>query len=224
MVCDHERGQCVELANHFSSAHFRTNDQQSHDARNATATPRGASESWAFGSTGLTPLQLDPNDHNFQLFDHLNNFYPPTPGGLGHSSTDANSYLHQHGGHYNTSGFGGMGMSTPLSMPTSESAMQTAQQPFHGFNNHHNHHQQQMQQHQAQQHHFQSVDPFHMHQQSFPPHHFTNQPTHQSLDYEGPIGESPVEDLTMSAGASHFEQQHQPASMPGSSAYHSSEK
>jgi hypothetical protein len=130
-----------------------------------------------------------------------------------------------------------MGMSTPLSMPTSESAMQTAQQTFHGFNNHHHHQQQQQQQmhqHQAQQHHFQSADPFHMSQQSFPPHHFTNQPQHQSLDYHGQLDDSPVEDLSIGAGASHFDhnahshfeqqQQHRSASIPGPSAHHSAEK
>jgi hypothetical protein len=171
---------------------------------------------------------MDPNDPNFQLFDHLNHYYPPTPGGLGHSHADATSFLNQHGGHHHMSGFSGMGLSTPLSMPTSEAAMQTVQQPFHGFNSQHQHMQQQGQ----QQNHFHNADPFHMQQQSFPPHHFTNQATHQSMDYEGPIGESPVEDLTISGGATHseynihaqFESQRLRTSIPAPSAYSSSEK
>lgn len=143
---------------------------------------------------------MDPNTNSFNMFaNHLSGYYTPTPGGT-------NTLYHSNAaGDLHTPGFGGGmgGLGTPLSMPTSEGALHAGQQaaPFNAF-------QPQMPQHmQPQQ--FQNVNPFQMHQQppAFPPAQFTHQPSFESM--EGPVGESPVDDLGMDLSTLH-QQHHSP--------------
>ena len=122
---------------------------------------------------------MDPNSQHFNMFaNQMSGYYTPTPGG--HSTL-----YHPQAGDLHTPGLG-MGLGTPLSLPTSEGALNAGHQvaAFHHYQNHH------MQQAPP----FASVNPFHMHQQTgFPPHQFSHQPAFEHL--EGPVGESPIEDL-----------------------------
>ncbi|RYP41922.1 hypothetical protein DL767_000659 [Monosporascus sp. MG133] len=77
-------------------------------------TPRATAEQWRF-----TPSLLDP--HNFNFHTHFANqppgYYTPTPGGT-------NTLYHPQAGDLHTPTLGlGMGLGTPLSLPTSEGAM-----------------------------------------------------------------------------------------------------
>jgi hypothetical protein len=137
---------------------------------------------------------MDPNSHNFNMFaNQLPGYYTPTPGGT-------NTIYHSQAGDLHTpNGFGGLGLGTPLSMPTSEGALHAGQQTsaFHGF-------QAALPQH-IQQHQFQNVNPFQMHQQQgFPPQNFSHQPSFEGM--EGPVGESPVDDMGMSMELQHHHQ------------------
>jgi hypothetical protein len=127
---------------------------------------------------------MDPNSHSFNMFaNQMPGYYTPTPGGT-------NTLYHNQAGDLHTPGFG-MGLGTPLSLPTSEGGLHAGQQAvaFHGFQ----HHLPQQQHHQPL---FQNMNPFQMHQQqTFPPHHFTNQPPFDGM--EGQVEESPVDDLGM---------------------------
>lgn len=169
---------------------FRSIEAQQRDIKDADPTPRGSNEPWDFGTSGLTPSMMDPNSHSFNMFaDQMPGYYTPTPGGT-------NTLYHsQHAGDLHTPGYG-MGLNTPLSMPTSEDALHAGQraaamQGFHA----------QIPQHMQQQPTFHNIDPFqmqqqqHHHQQGFPPHHFTHHPAYEHM--EGPVGESPVDDMTM---------------------------
>ncbi|KAF7196116.1 Grainyhead-like protein 2-like [Pseudocercospora fuligena] len=164
----------------------RSLDNQPHDIKDADPTPRGSNEPWNFGTSGLTPSLMDPNNHNFNMFaNQMSGYYTPTPGG-------SNTLCHNQAGDLHTPTFG-MGLGTPLSMPTSEGALHAGQQgaPFNGFQAH-------LPQH-IQPHQFQNVNPFQMHQQQgFPPAHFTHQPSFESM--EGPVGESPIDDMGMDMG------------------------
>lgn len=168
----------------------RSLDDQTHDIKDADPTPRGSNEPWTFGTSGLTPSLMDPNSHNFSMFaSHLPGYYTPQPGG--------NTLFHSQAGDLHTpSGFGGLGLGTPLSMPTSESGLHAGQQAaqFHGFQAH-------LPQHLPPQQ-FHNVNPFHMHQQQgFPPQQFSHQPSFDAL--EGPVGESPVDDMAMDLAMQH---------------------
>lgn len=133
---------------------------------------------------------MDPNSNSFNMFANgLPGYYTPTPGGT-------NTLYHSQAGDLHTPGLG-VGLNTPLSMPTSEGALHAGQQnaQFNGFQN-------QLPQHlQAQP--FQNVNPFHMHHQpqAFPPHSFTHQNSFDAM--EGPVDESPVDDLGMDLCMSH---------------------
>jgi len=160
-----------------------------HDLKDADHTPQGSNEPWNFGASGLTPSLMDPNSHNFNMFaSQMPGYYAPTPGGT-------HTLYHSQAGDLHTPTFGGLG--TPLSMPTSESAMQAGRQAaaFQGFQAHLPH----SMQHPSFQPH---VNPFQMHQhqhqhqqQGFPPHHFTHQPSFENL--EAAIDDSPVDDVGM---------------------------
>ncbi|KAF2769398.1 hypothetical protein EJ03DRAFT_343413 [Teratosphaeria nubilosa] len=167
----------------------RPMDIQPHDMKDADPTPRGSNEPWNFGTSGLTPSMMDPNSQSFNMFaNQIPGYYTPTPGGN-------NTHYHNQAGDLHTPGFG-VGLGTPLSLPTSESALHAGQQgAFHNF-------QPQLPQH-LHQPSFQNVNPFHMHQQqSFPPHHFTNQPSFDGLD--GHVDDSPVDDLGMDVSMQQF--------------------
>lgn len=85
-----------------------------HEAfRDQDPTPRASNEPWRF-----TPSLLDPNSFSFSTFaNQPPGYYTPTPGGT-------NTLYHSQAGdlHTPTLGFG-MGLGTPLSMPTSEAAL-----------------------------------------------------------------------------------------------------
>lgn len=133
----------------------------SEDVKDQDPTPRGA-EQWRF-----TPSLMDPNSFAFASFaNQPPGYYTPTPGGT-------NTIYHSQAGDLHTPGFS-MGLGTPLSMPTSEGALQAAQSTgpgMHGF-----------QPHPIAPLPFQNPNPFAMphHQmsqaQSFAPHQFTHQP------------------------------------------------
>lgn len=170
---------------------FRSIEAQQHDVKDADPTPRGSNEPWNFGSSGLTPSMMDPNSQTFNMFaNQMPGYYTPTPGGT-------NTLYHHQAGDLHTPSYG-MGLGTPLSLPTSEGALHAGQQDaaFQNFQAHLPHHMQPPA--------FQNVNPFHMHQQQgFPPHHFTHQPSFEGM--EGPVGESPVDDIGMDV---HLQQQH----------------
>ncbi|KAK3718710.1 hypothetical protein LTR37_004929 [Vermiconidia calcicola] len=176
------------------SANQRPGDHQPQDMKDGDPTPRGSNEPWNFGSSGLTPSMMDPNSQSFNMFaNQMPGYYTPTPGGT-------NTLYHHQAGDLHTPGLG-IGLGTPLSLPTSEGALHAGQQDaaFHGFHPHLNHH--------LQQQPFHDLNPMQMHQQSaFPPHQFTHQPSFEHL--EGPMGESPVEDMSMDINMHH--QQHSP--------------
>ncbi|CAK1359142.1 unnamed protein product [Cercospora beticola] len=167
------------------------NQSQPHDIKDADPTPRGSNEPWNFGTSGLTPSLMDPNSHSFNMFaNQMPGYYTPTPGGT-------NTLYHNQAGDLHTPTFG-MGLGTPLSMPTSESALHAGQQgaPFHGFQPGLPQHMQQPQQQQ-----FQNMNPFHMHQQGFAPSQFSHQNSFDDL--QGPVGDSPVDDMGLDMGLPH---------------------
>lgn len=155
----------------------------SHDMKDADPTPRGSNEPWNFGTSGLTPSLMDPNSHTFNIFaNQLPGYYTPTPGGT-------NTLYHHQAGDLHTPSFG-MGINTPLSLPTSEGTLHAGQQAatFHGFQTHLPPH--------IQQPTFQNLNPFQMHQQpGFPPHHFSHQPSFEGIDSH--IHETSVDDVNM---------------------------
>ncbi|KAK5114738.1 hypothetical protein LTR62_002312 [Meristemomyces frigidus] len=163
----------------------RPMDAPAHDIKDADLIPRGAHhEAWSFGGSGLTPSIMDPDSHHFNMFaNQMPGYYTPTPGGTG-------TLFHSQAGDLHTPGFVMNGLGTPLSMPTSEGGLHPGPQA-HTFHNFHAHVPQHVQ---AQ--HFHNIDPFHMqHQPAFPPHHFTHHPSFEGM--EGPIGESPLDDLAV---------------------------
>lgn len=133
-------------------------------------TPRGTNEPWTF-NTNLTPSVLDPDSHQFNTFaDQLPGYYTPPTG-------NHHALMHSHrAGDLHTPGFN-MGLNTPLSMPTSEEAMQTGHSaaPMDAFQ-----FQPQMH-HSMQQNQFHSMNPFQMHnQQAFAPQDFHHQHQHHA--------------------------------------------
>lgn len=109
-------------------------------------------------------------------------YYTPTPGGT-------NTYYHSQAGDLHTPGFMMGGLGTPLSLPTSEGALNAGHQAaaFDHFQGQHMH--------PMQPHHFQNVNPFQMHHpQGFPPHQFSH---HPSFDFNEKIDDSPMEGLNI---------------------------
>ncbi|KAI1773083.1 CP2 transcription factor-domain-containing protein [Hypoxylon cercidicola] len=87
----------------------------SHDVfRDQDPTPRASGAEWRF-----TPSLLDPNSFSFSTFaNQPPGYYTPTPGGT-------NTIYHPQAGDLHTPSMGlGMGLGTPLSLPTSEGAIQ----------------------------------------------------------------------------------------------------
>ncbi|KAI8631828.1 CP2 transcription factor-domain-containing protein [Xylariaceae sp. FL1651] len=81
--------------------------------RDQDPTPRASGAEWRF-----TPSLLDPNSFSFSTFaNQPPGYYTPTPGGT-------NTLYHPQAGDLHTPSLGlGMGLNTPLSLPTSEGAI-----------------------------------------------------------------------------------------------------
>lgn len=144
--------------------------------RDLDPTPKAQHEPWRF-----TPSLLDPNSFAFSHFaNQPPGYYTPTSAGT-------NALFHSQAGDLHTPGMGiGMGLGTPLSMPTLDHGVQAGSmmdmsaftpqqmQPphFHNYNNFGQH----------QEHHQQS---------SFAPSSFVHQDTgYETMDHEG----SPMEE------------------------------
>ncbi|KAK4960543.1 hypothetical protein LTR10_003439 [Elasticomyces elasticus] len=160
-----------------------------HDMKDNLPTPRASNESWNFGASGLTPSVMDPHSQTFDMFaNQMPGYYTPTPGGT-------NTLYHHQAGDLHTPSYA-FGLGTPLSLPTSEGTLHAGHQAaaFHGFL--HSHASQLV--HQPSYH---DVDPFQMQQHGFPPHHFTNQSSLESM--ESALAESPVDDSNLDAPMQH---------------------
>ncbi|KAI1484977.1 CP2 transcription factor-domain-containing protein [Biscogniauxia mediterranea] len=90
-------------------------ERSSHDVfPDQDPTPRASGAEWRF-----TPSLLDPNSFSFAAFaNQPPGYYTPTPGGT-------NTIYHPQAGDLHTPAMGGLGMGlgTPLSLPTSESTL-----------------------------------------------------------------------------------------------------
>lgn len=189
------------------------------DSQIVEPTPRLSNESWSFGSTGLTPSFLDPNNQGFNFANQLSGYYTPTPGGT-------NTIFHPTAGDLHTPSFQ-MGLGTPLSMPTSEGAVPGglhAGHPATGFNGFHPQMQQPFPQ-QQQQYHFSNLNPFQLHQmpnqpspQTFAPHQLSRQPTFE----QGPLDDSPVGDISLDLDTAQHSQNQSPAMLMHSQSFHQS--
>ncbi|ORY60959.1 CP2 transcription factor [Pseudomassariella vexata] len=142
----------------------------SHDVfRDQDPTPRGSGEPWRF-----TPSMLDPNSFSFSAFaNQPPGYYTPTPGGN-------NTLYHPQAGDLHTPTMGlGMGLGTPLSLPTSEAAMHSGA-PMVDLAHF---------QHGMPPHHFQTFNPFMQAappQPSFAPSSFVHQDTgYETMDQDG---------------------------------------
>ncbi|KAI9816511.1 MAG: hypothetical protein M1827_001643 [Pycnora praestabilis] len=137
------------------------------DSKDHETTPRGSHEPWRF-----TPSLMDPNSFAFASFaNQPPGYYTPTPGG---SNT---SYCNQ-AGDLHTPGMG-IGMGTPLSLPTSAGGLDASHtMDMHSFDPHN----------------FHNINPF-APQQSFAPSQFTHQDSgfDQQMDILG--NGSPMDDM-----------------------------
>ncbi|WPH04126.1 transcription factor BOM, protein [Acrodontium crateriforme] len=155
------------------------------DIKDVDVTPRGSNEPWSFVSSGLTPSLMDPSSASFNMFaNQMPGYYTPNSGGT-------NLLIRSQAGDLHTPGLGG-GMWTPLSLPTSEGGMHASQHTFTNFQPNMAHHIEPQQ--------FQNINPFQMQQQqqpqqAFPPHHFTHQPSFESI--ERVVNDSPADDSVM---------------------------
>ncbi|TEA14400.1 Grainyhead-like protein 2-like protein [Colletotrichum sidae] len=156
----------------------------SHEAfRDQDPTPRATNEPWRF-----TPSLLDPNSFSFTNFANAPpGCYTPTPGGT-------NTIYHPQAGDLHTPTLGlGMGLGTPLSMPTSEGAMHSGQpmMDLAGYQGMHPQHPQQFQ-HQHFNPFIQPAAP----QQSFAPSTFVHQDTgYETMEQDGsPMTSDPSEE------------------------------
>ncbi|KAK6841179.1 hypothetical protein PG987_002039 [Apiospora arundinis] len=146
-----------------------------HEAfRDQDPTPRATAEQWRF-----TPSLLDPNSFSFASFaNQPPGYYTPTPGGT-------NTIYHPQAGDLHTPTLGlGMGLGTPLSLPTSEGGMHSNAGPMMDMSHFH---------HGIQPHQFQPFNPFIQPapaQSSFAPSSFVHQDTgYETMDHDG----SPLE-------------------------------
>ncbi|KAI9788087.1 MAG: hypothetical protein M1816_007219 [Peltula sp. TS41687] len=129
-------------------------------------TPRGVHEPWRF-----TPSLLDPNSFAFTSFaNQPPGYYTPTPGGT-------NTLYHSQAGDLHTPSMG-IGVGTPLSLPTTESGVHVGSTvDLHGFTHP-----------PLPSTHFQTFNPFAA-QTSFAPSHFQTDPTatYESMDATGAV-------------------------------------
>jgi hypothetical protein len=175
---------------------FRRSHSLGHEAfRDQDPTPRASNEPWRF-----TPSLLDPGSFAFAGFgSQPGGYYTPTPGGT-------NTIYHPQAGDLHTPTLSlGMGLGTPLSMPTTEGGMHSGAAPIdiagfhHGFHPHHQ---------------FQHFNPFIQPpppQPSFAPSSFLHQDTgYETMDQDGsPMDSDPAEDRIGSI-ESNFQGHHSP--------------
>ncbi|UPK90285.1 hypothetical protein LCI18_001220 [Fusarium solani-melongenae] len=155
--------------------------------RDQDPTPRATNDPWRF-----TPSLLDPNSMSFANFANAPpGYYTPTPGGT-------NTIFHPQAGDLHTPTLGlGMGLNTPLSMPTSGDGMQPgpsqAVMDMTGF--------QTLQPHQF--HHFNPFIQAPPPQPAFAPSTFVHQDTgYETMDQDGsPMDSDPSEERMSSIGA-----------------------
>ncbi|KAI0123666.1 CP2 transcription factor [Xylariales sp. AK1849] len=155
--------------------------------RDQDPTPRGSAEPWRF-----TPSLLDPGSFSFSSFaNQPPGYYTPTPGGT-------NTLYHSQAGDLHTPTLAlGMGLGTPLSLPTSEAQMQHSGHGMMDLSHFH---------HGMQPHHFQHFNPFIQPtppQQSFAPSSFVHQDTgYETMDQDGsPLDSETHEERMGSLGA-----------------------
>lgn len=154
-------------------AQQQRNQNLNQDAfRDQDPTPRASVEPWRF-----TPSLLDPNSFSFSAFaNQPPGYYTPTPGGT-------NTIYHPQAGDLHTPTLGmGIGIGTPLSLPTSEGTMHAGAHMLDISHFHHGIHPQQF----HQQHHYnpfiQPTPP----QPSFAPSSFVHQDTgYETMDQDG---------------------------------------
>lgn len=168
----------------------------SHEAfRDQDPTPRASNEPWRF-----TPSLLDPGSFSFGSFGNPSQgYYAPTPGGT-------NTIYHPQAGDLHTPTLGvGMGLGTPLSMPTTEGGVHSG--PPHldipAFNSSFHPH-----------HHFQHFNPFiqpPQPQPSFAPSSFVHQDTgYETMDQDGSPMDSDNADDRMGSIDGNFQGHHSP--------------
>lgn len=164
-----------------------------HEAfRDQDPTPRASNDPWRF-----TPSLLDPGSFSFANFaNQPPGYYTPTPGGT-------NTLYHPQAGDLHTPTLGlGMGLGTPLSMPTSEGALHsgTATMDITGF--HHGF---------PPQHFHQQFNPFIQPppaQPSFAPSSFMHQDTgYETMDQDGSPMDSDHADERMGSIDGNFQAQ-----------------
>lgn len=168
----------------------------SHEAfRDQDPTPRASNEPWRF-----TPSLLDPGPFAFSGFGgHAGGYYTPTPGGT-------NTIYHPQAGDLHTPTLSlGMGLGTPLSMPTTEGGIHSGPGAMDMGGFHHGFH---------PQHHFQNFNPFIQPpppQPAFAPSTFVHQDTgYETMDQDGsPMDSDPAEDRIGSID-SNFQSHHSP--------------
>ncbi|KAL2016892.1 hypothetical protein VTK56DRAFT_2892 [Thermocarpiscus australiensis] len=141
-----------------------------HEAfRDQDPTPRASNDPWRF-----TPSLLDPGSFSFASFaNQPPGYYTPTPGGT-------NTLYHPQAGDLHTPTLGtGLGLNTPLSMPTSDGAVHSGAGTMDMSGFHHGFHPQQ----------FHQFNPFIQPpppQPSFAPSSFVQQDTgYETMDQEG---------------------------------------
>lgn len=163
--------------------------------RDQDPTPRASNEPWRF-----TPSLLDPGSFAFAGFgSQPGGYYTPTPGGT-------NTIYHPQAGDLHTPTLSlGMGLGTPLSMPTTEGGIHSGPGAIdptgfhHGFHPHHQ---------------FQHFNPFIQlpaPQPAFAPSSFVHQDTgYETMDQDGsPMDSDPAEDRIRSID-SNFRGHHSP--------------
>ncbi|KAK3942060.1 Grainyhead-like protein 2 [Diplogelasinospora grovesii] len=165
------------------TSHERTQSLSHEVFRDQDPTPRASNEPWRF-----TPSLLDPSSFSFSNFaNQPAGYYTPTPGGT-------NTLYHPQAGDLHTPTLSlGMGLGTPLSLPTSEGALHSG--PVHsgttmdlaGF--HHGFHA-------NQYHHFNPFIQPPPPQPSFAPSTFVHQDTgYETMDQDGsPMDSDPAEE------------------------------
>ncbi|KAI1648408.1 CP2 transcription factor-domain-containing protein [Daldinia loculata] len=160
--------------------------------RDQDPTPRASGAEW-----GFTPSLLDPNSFSFSTFaNQPPGYYTPTPGGT-------NTLYHPQAGDLHTPSLGlGMGLGTPLSLPTTEGAIQAGPALMDLTQFHHG-----IPPHQFPQPYNQFIQPTPP-QPSFAPSSFVHQDTgYETMDHDGsPLDSDSHEDHIGSMGATFHSQ------------------
>ncbi|KAH8668852.1 CP2 transcription factor [Xylariales sp. PMI_506] len=170
--------------------------------RDQDPTPRASAEPWRF-----TPSLLDPNSFSFSAFaNQPPGYYTPTPGGT-------NTLYHPQAGDLHTPTLSlGMGLGTPLSMPTSEGGLHSGTTMMDLSHFHHG----------LPPHHFQAFNPFVQPtppQPSFAPSSFVHQDTgYETMDQDGSPLDSDTHGSRLGSMDANFNSQSPP--MPGFQSTH----